>query len=178
MKTRNKFLSAGLGFALMITGAFGPGRAQAVDKVLSVSPAALKPADFKNEALPWVSNADAFYFANNLSAPVNSYAYVPLNLPQGARIKSMTVHYTDNACGVNQELVVTLMRHDLATGKTQAMAWTTTEGVPCIIDRRLVEDKTVTNSVVNNARYSYALYVIFYDGIDRFRFHGAVIVYQ
>ena len=178
MNVLNKSSLAALALALILGGAFGPGEAQAVDKILSVSPTALKPADFANEVLPWVSNADAFYFANNLSAPVNSYAYVPLNLPQGARVKSLTVHYTDNACGVNQELVVTLMRHEPATGKTQAMAWTTTEGVPCVIDRRIVEDKTVINSIVNNARYSYALYVIFYDGIDRFRFHGAVIVYR
>ncbi len=178
MKRFEIVLTAVLGLVSILASAGGAGAAPATLRSLSVPPTALKPADFKNDALPWVSNSDAFYFANNLSAPVNSYAYVPLNLSQGVRVKSLTVYYTDNACGANQELVVNLMRHDLATGKLQTMAMTTTEGVPCIIDRRIVEDKTVANAVVDNTRYSYALYVVFYDGVDRLRFHGAVIAYE
>lgn len=164
--------------ALALLGALAPASAQTTAKFLSIPPSALKPADFRNSNLPWISNADAFYFANNLSAPVDSYAYVPLSLPHQARIKGLTVFYIDNACGADQELVVTLTRHEMATGKTQAMAKVTTEGVACVLDRRTVEDLTVGNAVVDNTRYSYALTVLFSDGIDRLRFLGAVLRYQ
>jgi len=171
-------LAAAAFFALVGFGTVAPGRAQTTLKVLSVPPTALKPADFRNDALPWVSTADSFYFANNLSAPVDSYAYVGLNLPHKARIKGLTVHYMDNACGIDQELVVTLTRHDLATGQVQPMAKVTTEGVVCIIDRRTVEDNTIANAVIDNNKYSYALNVLFSDGIDRLRFLGATILFQ
>lgn len=83
MINHHRVLSAAAGFVLIVSGLFSTGDAQTTQKVLSVPPTALKPADYRNDALPWVSNSDAFYFANNLSAPVDSYAYVPLNLPKG-----------------------------------------------------------------------------------------------
>ena len=167
------FLAALIGFAAVPSAP-----AQTTLKVLSVPPTALKPADFRNDALPWISTVDSFYFANNLSAPVDSYAYVPLNLPHKARIKGLTVYYIDNACGIDQELVVTLTRHDLATGLVQPLAKVTTEGVACVLDRRTVEDNTIGNAVIDNTKYSYALAVLFSDGIDRLRFLGASIRYQ
>lgn len=84
----------------------------------------------------------------------------------------------DNACGINQELVVTLMRHNMATGAVQTLAKVTTEGVPCVIDRRTVEDSTISNAVIDNTKYSYALHVLFLDGVDRLRFLGAKILFQ
>jgi hypothetical protein len=173
-----KTLAAATILVLSVFGAPSKAPAQTTPKLLAVPPTALKPADFENDALPWVSTADSFYFANNLSAPVDSYAYVPLSLPQKARIKGLTLHYVDNACGIDQELVVTLTRHDLATGRVQTMAKVTTEGVECVWDRRTMEAETIANAVVDNARYSYALTVLFSDGIDRLRFLGATIRYQ
>jgi|GEM_PF-3495955 len=176
---KRSFIAFGalLGLVSLLVPAHGA--APAALKTLSVPPAALKPADYRNDILPWVSNADAFYFANNVSAPVTSYAYVPLNLPQGSRIKELAVYYTDYACGVNQKLVVTLQRHEMATGKLQPMAMTTTDGVPCMVERRVVEDATISNAVVDNARYSYSLLVRFnYIKHDRVRFHGAEIFYE
>ncbi|MBN2206214.1 MAG: hypothetical protein JW742_02315 [Candidatus Aminicenantes bacterium] len=164
--------------SLALLGGAPSGSAQTTVKVLSIPPSALQPAGFRNNALPWVMTADAFYFANNLSAPVDGYAYAPLSLPHQARIKSLTVYYIDNACGKEQELVVALTRHDMATGKIQAMAKATTAGVDCRPERRTVEDLTIGNAVVDNDRYSYALTVLFADGIDRLRFLGAKIRYQ
>jgi hypothetical protein len=171
------FIAFGVILGLASSSTSTLGAAPAVLTTLSVPPTALKPADYRNDILPWVSNSDAFYFANNVSAPVTSYANVPLNLPQGARIKGLAVYYTDYACGVNQKLVVTLQRHEMATGKLQPMAMTTTDGVPCMVERRVVEDKTIVNAVIDNDRYSYTLSVVFYDGVDRLRFNGAVLSY-
>lgn len=48
----------------------------------------------------------------------------------------------------------------------------------CLPDRRTLADNTVGLAVVDNAKYSYVLAVLFSDGVDRVRFHGATIYYE
>jgi hypothetical protein len=126
-------------------------------------------------SLPWYGHANEFYFHTGLNNPVDAHAVAPIHLPQGAKVTKLIVYYIDNACGISQYLVVTLTRHNLATGAVQKMAEVTTDKVPSETYKRTLEDATISNSVIDNESYSYAFYAKFFDAIDRLKFVGAKI---
>jgi hypothetical protein len=152
--------------------------AEPVLKVISISPCELKPADAYFASLPWYGRANEFYFHTGLNNPMDAYAYAPVHLPQGAKVTKLIIYYVDNACGVSQYLVVTLTRHNLATGAVQKMGEVTSDKVPCEAYRRTLEDATISNSMIDNEKYSYAFYTKFFDAIDRLKFTGAKIYYE
>jgi hypothetical protein len=169
-----------LAFVLILSGTFRPGYAQTTVQSLSVSPSALGPASRAAADLDWFGTQTEFYFLNlDFANRYDEESYAPLFLPDRARIKSLVVYYIDRGCAQAQELWVTLVRQNMASGLVQKMAEVTSRGLKIDPTRKTLEDATIDNGLVDNRRYSYSLLVKFnYIKHDRVRFHGARIVYE
>jgi hypothetical protein len=165
---------------LILTGAFRPGRTQPTDKVLSVSPVALKPASRAAADLDWYATQKEFYFLNlDFENRYDEECNASLYLPDRARIKSLVVYYMDRGCAQAQDIGVTLVRQNMESGQVQKMAEVTSRGLAIDPARKTLEDKTIDHSLVDNRRYSYSLLVKFnYIKHDRVRFHGADIIFE
>ncbi|MBN1224070.1 MAG: hypothetical protein JXB23_12555 [Candidatus Aminicenantes bacterium] len=145
---------------------------------VSISPTAVKPYLSDDYAYTFWGTATEFYFQSTGGNMVTPMA--PVYLPHGVTVTGFGVSYTDNGDGIDDSMVFSLVRHDILTGATESLASCTTDtlGFPSSPNRRTLKDVTISHAYINNYRYTYCLYVKFYTGSDRVKFHGAVISYN
>jgi len=147
---------------------------------LTVSPADVRPAGRVDADMEWYGTAQEFFFVNvDFKNRYDRSGIAPLFLPDGVRIKALSVTFLDRGCGVNQALQVVLLRQRLADGSIEKVAEVDTS--PLLIDpaRRVLVDETIANGVVDNDAFSYSLLLQFGNiKRDRVRFHGATIFFE
>ncbi|MBN2206215.1 MAG: hypothetical protein JW742_02320 [Candidatus Aminicenantes bacterium] len=165
---------------LLSAGGLSLSAAAAELKTLSVSPAEFRPASRVDGDLAWVATNGEFYYTNvDFNNRYDRENYAPLFLPHGARIKSLTVHYTDLGCSIIQDIRVALLRQNMASGAVRKLAEVSSQGLPIDPSRNVLETDAIADAVVNNNLFSYTLLVRFNNiKRDRVRFHGATIHYE
>jgi hypothetical protein len=175
-----KALSLLVGTLLLSAAVPGGSGAAAELQVLSVSPAALRPASRADADLEWFGTQKEFYFHNiDFDNRYDRECYASLYLPHRARIKSLVVTYMDRGCAQAQDIWVTLVRHKLSSGLVQKMAEVSSRGLEIDSARKTLEDATIDHGLVDNRLYSYSLLVRFNTiKRDRVRFHGAKILFE
>lgn len=145
--------------------------------VVSLSPAAFRPIDsVSDNDRTWTSSEKELYTTRSIDGP---WFAASINLPQGALIKKMTVYVTDQGTAVDDEIRVSLNRHDLATGIVESMASVNNHSpspLPSSPSRQTLVDSTIVNKKINNKLYTYTVYVRFVmDCTDKVRFNGVKI---
>jgi len=150
---------------------------QTTTKYLSISPGGFRPINWDQMAiLMWSGTDDEFNFDTGAYGIFEALA--PLNLPQGATIKKLTVYYTDNAPHANDFFVGVLNRRNMATGGSGALAAMTTESAPVSTERKKVEMLITKNNIVDNRKFSYSIRLFFHSGSTELKFNGAIIAYE
>ncbi len=144
--------------------------------VLSISPVAFRPIDsVSDNDREWYGDQTQLYIPISLDGP---WFMASVNLPNGAAIKKMTVYVTDTGTGLDDELRVTLERHQLSTGTVQQMAYVCNHSpvLPYSTSRQTMVDSTISYKTVNNASYTYTVYVHFImDCTNKVKFNGVKI---
>jgi len=157
-----------LGLNLGLAANFGPG-------VISIPPAALQPTDYLYHSLNWYAGTTQAYYDSGY--PNSAWMAAPVNLPNGAVITGFSAVVTDNGSGYDDEIWVTLIRHNAATGAADTIANVNTTWNFISSARQILTASTLSNTTVDNENYNYTLSVRFYSPNSKIRFHGAKISY-
>jgi hypothetical protein len=97
----------------------------------------------------------------------------PVNLPHGATVTKMTVHYMDNDAADN--FSIWLYQNTMIGALSTAMATFTTAGAAAAY--QVGEDTTIAPAVIDNSQYAYRLMVGSFNGASTHRLGGVVIEY-
>jgi hypothetical protein len=139
---------------------------------ISISPAALRPADSLASTVVWHATPSEFYFETYAPYIVQ----VPLQLPDEAVLKQFVVYVTDQG-GVGNNIWVQLQKQDLATGAVTEVVTLTTMDLG-MITRRMISRAFLGKAIkIDNNRYSYSLRINFDYAGSNMKFHGAKIRY-
>lgn len=146
--------------------------------VVSISPAAFRPVDSTSDNdRTWYSYETELYVPSSIDGP---YFVAGVNLPNGVAVKKMTVYVTDTGTGVDDEVRVFLHRQNLSSGVVQLMASVDNHApeLPYSTSRQTMVDSTISYKTINNASYTYTVYVHFImDCTDKVRINGVKIEY-
>jgi hypothetical protein len=171
MKKVTKGLVTGvlfLGLNFGLAADFGSG-------VVSVSPAAFKPTDYQYQSLNWYAGTTEAYYSSGY--PNSAFMTAPVSLPHLATITGFSAVVTDNGNGYDDEIWVSLLRHNMSTGTTDTIAFVSTTWNFISPSRQTLTEDTLTNTTVDNENYTYSIIVRFYSPNSKIKFHGAKIVY-
>lgn len=167
--------------ALLVLGVlafFGLARSAAAAGILTIPPVAFRPIDSASDNKhKWFANEQALYVDYSVDGP---YFAAPVYLPNGAKVKRVTVYLTDNGTSTDDEVRVFLHRQNLSSGELTTMSYLCnhTPELPHSSNRQAMVDKTISNSTINNGQYSYTVYVWFiFSCTDKVKFHGIKIEY-
>lgn len=147
----------------------------AVTTTISISPAACQITSKDVSGLTWYCEQDEFYWTT--AYPDSLWVNVPLQLPDKAVVKSLTVYCTVNSGSPDDEIDIYLSRHKMLNGTSQKLATITTTILTPSSSRRALADDTIEYATVDNNGYSYALVLRFRSGSANLKFHGAKIRY-
>ena len=148
-------------------------------KVLSISPCALTLPNnyfYQHEGLTFRRSGSYFNFDD--PAEGEGWAYAPVYLPNGAKVKKFVVYYTDNDDTEQATITVSLSCHNHTSGDILTMASVTSAGLPSSPDRRILEGNAVDNAQVKNDLNSYFLGIVFEESFPTLIFHGAKVIYE
>ncbi len=144
--------------------------------VLTLAPTAFHPA-YPAQANYWVTSVSMTY----ATAPASTFGFVaPVNLPNGAVIKKITVFLTDNGSVDADHVSVSLYRAPLAQN-SYVCAATLDNHSPVALPHSAVPQKLSKTDIlyrtVNNSTYSYSVMLQFYANCVNVQFHGMKIEY-
>lgn len=157
-----------LGMNIGLAADFGAG-------MVSVSPAGFKPTDYQYHSLNWYASATEAYY--NSGYPNSAYMTAPVSLPHLATITGFSAVVTDNGNGMDDEIHVSFLRHNMTTGATEAIAFVSTTWSFISSARLTLTEDTLANTTIDNEKYTYSILVRFYSPNSKIRFHGAKIEY-
>lgn len=134
----------------------------------------LGPTDF----FPMNNNMDHYQYGNymQMSSGTSGTFFAPLHIPQGKRIKYLTLFYLDNT---TSSISFELHRSNLYSGAINPIFYDQTSGSSS--SRRIL--KMTPNwafNLVNNTGYHYYLLLYFSSGTQgtNLQFYGAKVVYE
>jgi hypothetical protein len=113
----------------------------------------LSPADFlpNNEQTDYYAGLD---YLNVKTTSTNYFFWAPVHLPDGAKITSVVVFYTDESATYN--VSVTLFKKNLYTGSFTMMAhWISSSDSPSYQNHKI--SPITGGNTVNNGGYAYVL---------------------
>lgn len=144
--------------------------------VYAIPGTALRPKDFDNAARRWSSTSSEFCF--DTSYAESCHAVAPIQLPQGAVIKSITAVVTDNGSGLEEDVMLFVFRSGLERFSFATMATFSTTGLPSSSTRRSLTKTSIGFPKIDNGKYVYSLQVRFLQGRPYLKYHGVKIVYE
>ena len=99
--------------------------------------------------------------------------YAPVHLPQGAKVKSVTLYYLDNHSG--GEVQFSLRRQDPSIHWSWTMCYYFTQGYSNSVRSQTIT--TISDNKIDNRKYSYYIQVYFSQPESLLRFFGVKIKY-
>lgn len=134
-------------------------------RYLTVHSSAFKPMD---STVAYSYTANGFLYSTSALGEFMA----GVNLPQGARVRKVTLYYYDNDAGVNMN--TNLIRSPLGSATNSAMAATDFSDD---IGAGYSTTTSITNPVIDNLHYSYYLWVQTHNGGPNACFQAVRIEY-
>lgn len=144
--------------------------------VVSLSPAAFRPADYWPASLNWYTHGDALYLD---ASPDATVFIATLQLPNEVLFKKFTAYVTvGTGAGVDDELYVVLERYNLSSGARDTLASLFSAGLPLSPNRQALSTSAISFKKVNDFGYVYDVIVVFHSSsTSEIKFNGVRIEY-
>ncbi len=171
MKNMRRGLVISFLFSLFLFG--GAGLLEAT--TISVSPTACRP--WSSDLTAWLTTEYMTLLTQKFNK--DTYFVVPLNLPDGVKLKRLTVYVTDNAGGAADYMKIYIRRDEKTILKADVLKSISTYSLASNPGRQMITRSITQFNVIDNAKYSYAFVVQFAKGCSPWTvgFNGATIEY-